>query len=123
MKIILIFLSASTFAQNLVPNPSFENYIKLPCKLNQSFVQDLLTNWNQPLPTTSDCFSLLSDSTCVLNPKTIAKYPRTGSVMIGIITAVITRNLRDEYKEYVQSKLKSTITARTFILWRTLYDE
>ena len=111
IRIIIIFCSFSPFslAQNLVPNSSFEDYKKLPCKLNEFFIQDLLNDWSQPLPTSTDYWNTLSNTGCEMNPQAIGRFPRTGSGMIGMITAVYIRNFSAEYKEYAQTQLKDSL--------------
>jgi hypothetical protein len=55
LYIIAILIPLTTcFGQNLVPNPSFENYKQLPCRLSEFRIQDLLEDWFQPLTTTTD---------------------------------------------------------------------
>lgn len=92
-------------AQNLVPNPSFENYRRLPCILNEFFIQDVLENWVQPIPTTPDYWRTDIDISCDLNPNRISRQGRTGKAMTGIITASIFKDFKNEYKEYLEVQL------------------
>ncbi len=107
--IIIVFvnfcISINVKAQNLVPNQSFENYKKLPCKVNEFFIQDILENWIQPIPTTSDYWRTDIDISCDINPNRINKQTRIGSAMTGIITASIFKDFKNEYKEYLEVQL------------------
>jgi len=105
--VFLLLLGGCTIlqGQNLVPNGSFEEYNRLPCSLNEFLVQDLLKNWIQPIPATTDYWNTLSNTDCFLNPTNIDLSPRTGQGMVGIITAVIREGVNIQYKEYVEVEL------------------
>ncbi len=111
MKSFAIFLSILPLtlctAQNLVPNSGFENYKVLPCALNQFRIQELLEDWIQPLPTTTDYWNLQSPPNCYLVPNAEIGLPRTGDGMAGIITAVTGYSIGElnESREYLEVKL------------------
>ncbi|MFN7603169.1 MAG: hypothetical protein ACK5R0_17425, partial [Bacteroidota bacterium] len=114
---LLMFLCGSLAdvnAQNLVPNPSFENYKKLPCRLNEFFIQDVLENWIQPIPTTSDYWRTDIVINCDLNPSRINRQTRTGNAIAGIITASIFKDFKNEYKEYLEVKLNRPLVKNKF---------
>ena len=86
-------------AQNLVPNPSFEEHNdNLPCGINQSQsgFNVVFNDWFMPTEGTSDVFSLLVDQDCIchcLSEFSLAdlgpigsELPRTGDVMLGLIS-------------------------------------
>lgn len=100
----------SVKAQNLVPNSSFETYKALPCDLNEFFIQDVLGNWIQPLPTSSDYWHTDIDINCDLNPNRLNRQTRTGNAMTGIITALVFKDFKDEYKEYLEVRLSQPLT-------------
>jgi hypothetical protein len=52
----------STEAQNLVPNPGFEEYKHLPCEDGLYFIEPLLYDWIQPIPTTPDYWNSLAEN-------------------------------------------------------------
>lgn len=112
-KYTLLIFMCWTFtkvkAQNLVPNPSFENYKVLPCKLNEFFIHDVLENWLRPIPTSTDYWRTDIDMGCYLNPNRLNIQTRTGSAMAGIITATIFKDFKDEYKEYLEVKLNQPL--------------
>jgi gliding motility-associated-like protein len=97
-------------AQNLVPNPSFENYKKLPCKVNEFSIQDVLENWVRPIPASSDYWRTDIGITCDLNPNRLSRQTRTGSAMTGIIAATIFKDFKAESKEYLEVKLNQALT-------------
>ncbi len=107
MRLCVLFLASCSIlnGQNLVPNGSFEEFNRLPCSLNEFLVQDLLKNWMQPIPATTDYWNTLSDTDCFLNPTSYDLSPRTGQGMVGIITAVKNRGANMQYKEYVEVEL------------------
>jgi gliding motility-associated-like protein len=100
--------------QNLVPNPSFEDHKRLPCDLNESYIQAFLENWLQPIPTTTDYWNNLSNPDCVLNPNNADVAPRTGNGMIGIIIAEVVMGFKFEYKEYIEVKLLQKLKKGSF---------
>ncbi len=105
--IITIFISVTTcFGQNLVPNPGFENYKQLPCRLNEFRIQDLLEDWFQPLTTTTDYWNTQSPESCYLHPTAEFGLPRTGNGMAGIVNIVTGRPaFMGEYREYLEVEL------------------
>lgn len=114
-SVLLLFLACGLTlkGQNLVPNPSFENYQRLPCTLNEFLVQHILENWQQPIITTTDYWNNLSAANCILNSSNTDVAPRTGQGVIGMITADIFMGLNTEYKEYVEVELTEKLKAST----------
>jgi gliding motility-associated-like protein len=102
-------LATHAISQNIVPNPGFEEYKTLPCKINEFKIQELLSNWTQPLGTTTDYYNKSSSPSCELNPDITGMLPRTGSAMTGLIAAHIVRNFASTYREYVQVKLNTPL--------------
>lgn len=102
---ILSLMAGGLNAQNLVPNPGFENYRMLPCRLNNSSIEENIDQWFQPLPTSTDYFRTDIDEQCDLNPARHGRYPRTGNAMAGVVSAMIAWDRRTEYKEYLEVKL------------------
>ena len=114
--LILFFIfTASCFwtaAQNLVPNPSFENTVSLPCvggvAVNQfnSYFQD----WNLPTLATSDFFSLNVPNTCSIyclnSPWN--HLPKSGNNMVGAYCSSIYNDSNS--REYIQTQLLQTLT-------------
>lgn len=99
LTINILALHATILAQNLVPNPSFENYKNTPCSWNTSAAElsDLVTDWYSPAATSTDIHSTLADATCWANPLTgneegtcrLGKEePHSGQLMAGLYTSV-----------------------------------
>jgi gliding motility-associated-like protein len=105
----LLIFPLFSYSQNLIPNPSFETYKKLPCDLVSGKIQELLEDWSQPILTSTDYWNSSTDEDCYLNPSRINKFPRTGMGMIGMIPADIHLNFKTEYKEYIQVKLNEKL--------------
>lgn len=122
LSIILIFIAqASVFAQNLVRNPSFEEYKELPCTfidfqwpVKEKF-NSILTYWELPTTGTSDVYSLLVPDFCPTYPNSStelgAPTPKDGNNMIGIYIA-FNNNAQSpfHYREYVQVELTEKLT-------------
>jgi hypothetical protein len=105
-------------AQNLVPNPSFENYKNIPCGWNvePTELTSFTNDWYSPATTSTDIHNTLADSSCWANPtgshesrscRIGYQQPRTGNVIAGIYTEVNTHT----WHEYLQVKLKEPLHA------------
>ncbi|MFZ1664971.1 MAG: OmpA family protein [Flavobacteriales bacterium] len=75
---------------NLVPNPGFEDVLKVPCAWTQQarkFNSEVMVGWNSPTETTPDLFSTRADAKCWSNPakRTNGKTsPHGGNNMAGL---------------------------------------
>lgn len=91
-------------AQNLVPNPSFEDTLPNPNWGGAGLIQNIITDWYSPLPGSADYMSLI-DPIC---PNCIAslQMPRTGNAYAGYYTfdTAVTNN-----RECVSVKLLDTL--------------
>lgn len=105
----LLLLPYLACGQNLVPNPGFEQYKHLPCEDGLYFMEALLKEWIQPIPTTPDYWNTLAAPDCLLNPTIVHDSARTGNGMIGIVTASFEAGSKSEYKEYLEVKLSSPV--------------
>jgi gliding motility-associated-like protein len=110
--ILLIFISIPVAGQNLVPNPSFEDYTICP-----SFVAQIsrLTFWKDPLNhrSTADYFNTCSPPASIVSvPTNFAgdQMPATGNGYVGL---VLLHYLFNDFREYIQVKLTSPLTAGT----------
>jgi OOP family OmpA-OmpF porin len=104
MKNILLVLLLSTrflFAQNLVPNPSFEDYDSCPQGTSDFSVKD----WVNPTTATPDYYNVCSSFEVGI-PSNFFGYQsaKSGSAYIGIHTSNL-GNFDSDYREYVQCKL------------------
>ncbi len=113
----LIFLNEVSHAQNLVPNPSFENYTEAFCGIqfstdfNQSTIDWISPTWGSP----QLYFTTISDSCYNLQPTNQytgpigikgSQLPRTGNVMASMYAYTITDF---NQRSYVQVELSSPL--------------
>jgi gliding motility-associated-like protein len=114
----LILMSLSAYAQNLVPNPSFESYNACPTGLSGIAYSPGYTAfptvgaWVNPLfPTTPDYFNVCASIASSVNvPEALFGYrmPHTGSAFAGIVLwngHFAGAALDFDYREYLQCKL------------------
>ncbi len=126
-KCILSFVGlmaelAISQAQNLVPNPSFEEYKELRCDLNvpilppyenaKTWFQAILTDWTLPTNIPSQILSTTLDKDCLANPTNpnlfIRGYPKHGNNMIALYL-LSNYGIRANGRSYVQVKLKEKL--------------
>ena len=114
-KFLLILpglLAGSLYAQNLVPNPSFESYQQIPCSWNTvaSEFSQYTDAWYIPANTSTDIHNTHASPGCWANPLTVSdgsdcrlgtQQPHSGDVMAGIYTIVSSH----VWHEYLQVKL------------------
>jgi hypothetical protein len=94
------------FAQNLVPNPSFETYTNCPNAASQIYYA---TPWMGPLNNSTDYFNACSPTRGVPRCGAYAyQYARTGNAYVGF-WAIDGMGLN--YREYAQVQLLNTLTA------------
>lgn len=99
-------------SQNLIPNPSFEEYKYLSCDI-RDFIEDFVEHWSQPLGTSTDYwhldqYSLEDECDRMFRVPTLSA--RSGSAMVGIVTyEYVKDNIFSNYKEYLHTKLLKPI--------------
>lgn len=93
------------FSQNLVPNPSFENYTSCPSSVAQI---GLAPPWTSPTSGSPDYFNVCSSSSYCSVPINFFgnQAPRTGN---AFAQAVFFPSLGANFREYVQVKLISPL--------------
>jgi hypothetical protein len=138
VKLCLIFTACSNaiWSQNLVPNPSFEEYRKLNCewirfldlyqgKDPQKAFDSLLYYWGTPDKDAGvELFSTLVSPTCfknntnclseycTTNPVSIGAFPKDGNNMCLITLLGYYENKQNE-RGYLQTPLLSQLSANT----------
>lgn len=117
--IIILISCEFSFAQNLVPNSSFEMYDTCPTNITQ--IQHL-ANWSLPLfGTTPDYFNACETFYPYYPNNIFGNEPaRTGSGYAGLITVWnIPNPIGRRYREYLQVELTDSLTAGTnyYIQW------
>ncbi|MBC8047974.1 MAG: gliding motility-associated C-terminal domain-containing protein, partial [Fimbriimonadaceae bacterium] len=118
MKIHLLLIIFSTFvfisqAQvNLVPNPSFEDYIDCPYGFDGFFGSEstfyIVDQWMRPSSGTSDLFNSCASVGSGMNvPDAFFgyRYAHTGEGYAGMYTVI------SGYREYIQTRLTDTLEA------------
>ena len=107
------------YTQNLIPNPSFEESIKIACRAitGRDNIRNYVTYWNAPTNGTTDIF--YTDSTnqngCSVNTINRNIRPRTGGFCAGLYTSAANsmnfNNLNGvpSYREYLQVRLKEPL--------------
>ena len=101
LLLITIILAANLlYAQNLVPNDSFENFSSCPSGLND-FIK--VENWYTPTTGTSDYYNSCNNGQVGVPYNNVGgfQYARTGYAYVGIYVLSYSSNLR----EYIQVKL------------------
>lgn len=104
---LLLFWSAGR-AQNLVPNPSFEEYVICPTTLSQIY---RAVHWFQPQGATSDYFNACSIFEPAAVPKNTIGYQfaRTGDGYGGFL-GVVSVGAPADYREYLEVELLEPLT-------------
>lgn len=108
-------------AQNLVPNPGFENYINCPihtgqveCPLIPGIAPTTASNWLSPTPTTPDYYNACAQNIHISVPDNFyGHFPaHQGNAYMGIFVATLTISDPPAYNyEYLQCKLISPLVA------------
>lgn len=110
--LFFFFPLGKIYTQNLIPNPSFEDYKYLSCNMSD-FIEDFVEHWSQPLGTSTDYWHLdqysLEDE-CDRMFRVPPLSARSGSAMVGIVTyEYVKDNIFSNYKEYLHTKLLKPI--------------
>lgn len=124
-KILLLlplFYSYTILAQNLVPNPSFEQTNKCPtsfgqieCPLSPSASKKTVIDWISPVPNSPDYYNSCSKNIYATVPNNFhGNYPaNTGDAYVGIVahSGNLAAGPSKSYREYVSSKLTQPLVA------------
>lgn len=105
--IFILFLSITHLhlhAQNLVKDPSFEEYVRCPQNIIQDISKFPLKNWNIPTKGTTDYFNTCSHKLETTIPNNFNGYQeaRTGNGVIHSLNSI-------NWIEYVQTELKESL--------------
>jgi len=111
----MLFLCSTSFAQNLVPNPSFEDLYQLPgcyTVADKAEFESIMKDWVLPTKSTSDVFSTQIIDTCITSqPNSTAtniwvptgkQLPRTGNTFAAMYQYMY-------YREYLEVKLTTPL--------------
>lgn len=99
--ILLLSFGMSYSQENLIYNPSFEEYLKCPQKIEPYGYMSEVVAWWQPTGGSADYYNKCGSKQCnVPRNKLGIQMPRTGVGMVGIYTS------KTDYREYIQTELK-----------------
>ena len=106
----MLLLAANLCAQtdtssaNLVFNPSFEDHIECPRKIDAKGVLTIVEAWYQPTAGSADYLNRCSTRECAVPQNKLGyQQPRTGDAYCGIYCS------KDEYREYIQTQLREPL--------------
>ncbi len=111
-------LANFALAQNLVPNPSFEEVLQPMCSfiVPGENISQYVNNWRAPTGGTTDYWTTTPTATgCARNIKNANLMPRTGGTCIGLyVSAINLNNLTNAanirpYREYAQVRLRQPL--------------
>lgn len=110
LNFVLLFLTSNLLGQqvpevpesrNLVYNPSFEDHVVCPRKIDALGILTIVEAWYQPTGGSADYFNVCGHKECqVPLSKMGNQMPRTGNGYCGIYCS------KQEYREYLQTELK-----------------
>jgi len=100
-----------SFAQNLVPNPSFEEFTECPFAPGNLHTQvEYWESWNESPDFFHVCSNELDGFAGVPDNAWGSQYPIVGSAYAGLVTYV---DLVENGREYIAAELTSALTAGT----------
>lgn len=110
-------LPFGTFAQNLIPNPSFENLGTAPCSwiTSPAGFGAAVDNWTMPSDGSTDIFSTYVNTSCFSHvmsshaSRVGQQMPRTGNAMSALLTYGAGCGFQPNYREYLQVQLNSSM--------------
>ncbi len=108
---VLLFCQLRVKAQqNLIPDPSFENYVQCPQMPN--VFNNFLLHWKDPTNCSSDYFNVCSSVFSVPNTPLGHQIPKSGSGFVGIACESYNPpNIASYGREYIQTRLTDTLKA------------
>lgn len=118
--LLLVFISVFATAQNLVPNPGFEQYKTCPYSFSTNPNDFGPTGWGSPTSGTPDYYNRCSigDNGVPHNWAGVS-HPHSGSAYAGIYAWK--NGTKGNYREYIQCKLKEPLRARKNYLVQFYY--
>lgn len=91
---------------NLVYNPSFEEYLECPTKVDAHGVLTTVQAWFQPTAGSADYYNTCSTKECGIPKNKLGiQYPHSGNGFCGIYCS------KTDYREYLQTQLKEPLRA------------
>lgn len=120
--VVFCICTFTAYAQNLISNPSFEDYDNCPtsfgqiaCPLFAPPFAPTVKNWVSPVPNSPDYYNACSGSIYADVPANFYGYQpaRTGNAYVGIVTlsGYLINHPNTMYLEYIETKLTSPLQA------------
>lgn len=103
----LLLMTVPTGAQNLAPNPSFEEFSYCPVSFNQGQME-IVKEWRQASQGTADYFNACSGLVGVPDNSFGYQEAKQGKGFLGLISFAPSKR---NYREYMQAKLTSAMAA------------
>lgn len=102
LLLVFLFVEQNGSAQNLVPNPSFEEYYSCPPGIGPGSNMNHCEYWSTSIGTTTDYYHLCGDGAAGV-PLNMAGYQmaRTGDAYCGIVINAVDTSLIGEWNEYL----------------------
>ena len=125
--IFFLLLSVNLFAQNLVPNPSFEAFDECPYDMTLYPQKKLIPHWYMPNRGTSDYFNGCTNLQVSVPNNFIGNlWAFEGQAYAGIVLLEIhvedTADNKDQnYREYLQTELKRPLLKDHYYLVKLYY--
>ena len=116
--LVCLLVASRVSAQNLVPNPSFEDVLQPLCSyiLPGENLSEFVREWRSPTGGTTDFWtSTATFPGCSRNIRNSSLLPRTGTTCIGMYMASVNLNTLANvatvrpYREYAQVKLRQPL--------------
>ncbi|MBN8577507.1 MAG: OmpA family protein [Cytophagales bacterium] len=108
--VFVLVVGGRMYAQNLVPNPGFEQYYKCPGSYTSNAAGEIAPGWTSPSTGTPDMFHMCSLGEAGV-PTNWAGYSKAyiGSGYAGIYCYLLRPG--KEYREYLQAQLSTPLEA------------
>lgn len=101
---LLLCINEAYSQENLIYNPSFEEYLECPQKIEPYGYMSEVIAWWQPTGGSADYYHKCGSRHCTIPKNKLGiQKPRTGLGMVGIYTS------KTDYREYIQTELKSPL--------------
>ncbi len=107
LLLLFCILLSTAHGQNLVPNPSFEEYQYCPVTYNQSSLR-IIDNWRQAGTGTPDYFHSCSKKAGVPENMFGNQVAKSGNAYSGLVTFASSKR---DYREYLTAPLSRKLTA------------
>ncbi len=119
---LLLFTVPELQAQNLVPNPSFEIFVKCPKDYNVNYRKELLPGWYMATGGTPDYFNSCTRIQVGVPQNFMGScFAKDGNAYVGLMLLLDPPNdsvapAKTNYREYIEARLNEPLTKGQFYL-------